>query len=135
MNMIQTNDRKRLLIVEDDISLMSLLKSILEANYEVKTLQNPIEAWDWLKEGQFPDMILTDFKMPVINGMELVVNLRTSGIYKDIPIIIITGSSESTLEQMAVKWQIESVLYKPFDPEELEKTIEDIFNKTERKHV
>ncbi len=135
MNTPELNDKKHILIVEDDVSLMNLLKSILELKYNVKTMQNPIAAWDWLKEGKFPDVILTDFKMPVINGMELVINLRTSGIYKDIPIIIITGSSESSLEQMAAKWQIEGILYKPFDPEELEKTIEEIFNKTENNHV
>ncbi|WP_170148058.1 response regulator [Marinoscillum furvescens] len=120
--------KNTILIVEDDTALCALLTTYLEPVYQVHAVHNSMDAWDWLSAGNFPNLILTDFKMPFVNGMELTENLRTSGLFRDIPIVVLTGSSDPDLEEHAQIWNIERIVAKPFNPEELLETIDQTLN-------
>lgn len=122
-------DKKKVLIVEDDISLCWLLKMILDESYEVKALNNPIDAWCWLTEGNCPHLIITDIKMPVIDGMELVEDIRTSGLFMDVPIIILSGFVDPEIEKRCADWKIDACISKPFKPELLLDTAKKVLNK------
>ncbi|MEQ9306066.1 MAG: response regulator [Marinoscillum sp.] len=122
--------KSKILIIEDDAALCELLDTYLGPSYDVKATINSLLAWEWLREGNFPDLILTDFKMPYVNGSELIENLRTSGLYKEIPIIILTGSKERSLLDHCETWGIDTIVTKPFNPEDLIMTIENTLKQT-----
>lgn len=118
-------ERKKILIVEDDTSLCNLLKKIMEQTYRVEALTSSLDAWDWLSAGNYPDLIITDFKMPLIDGLELVENIRTSGIYQEIPIIVLTGQEDPDLAEKKEQWDINAIIFKPFKPDHLIETVEE----------
>ena len=80
---------KRILIVDDDSSTTESISSFLiETGYEVKTASNGMEALEVVKEMN-PDLIITDIRMPKLNGFELYTVLREMNYKK--PIIFISS--------------------------------------------
>lgn len=118
--------KKKVLIVEDDQSLCSLLENILKPIYDVTARRNSIEAWRWLTDGNYPALILSDFKMPRIDGLELVENLKSSGVFREIPIFIITGQNEPNLKVRCEKLGVNAFFTKPFSPVHLVSAIKEI---------
>ncbi len=108
----------RVLVVDDEVDMLSLIKLILteKTDYEVVTTNNPLEVAALLEKNKF-DVIITDLKMPIMDGMDVVDAIRK----KDelIPIIIITayGSVESAEE--AVNKGAFDYIAKPFRQEQL----------------
>jgi len=92
----------RILAVDDELDMLTLLKMMIEGytDHQVTVTNNPLEAKDMVEREQF-DLILTDLKMPGMDGMELLelVKQRDS----DALVLVITafGSLESAEEAMA----------------------------------
>ncbi len=83
--------KKTVLIVDDEpINLEILVNFIQELNFNVYITNNATKAFE-ISEKKVPDVIITDWEMPQINGIELVKMLKSSKITKDIPVIICTG--------------------------------------------
>ena len=105
----------KILVIEDDAPLCWLLEKILRGRYEVIVMNNGLEAWSWLSDGNSCDLIISDVKMPSLNGIELLENLSNSGLFKNIPVIMLSGledSCEQCLELGAFAY-----LVKPFEPQ------------------
>ena len=81
----------KVLIIEDDSPLCWLLEKILHNKYEVIIMNNGMEAWSWLSDRNIPDLIISDIKMPSLDGIELLENLSISGLFKNIPVIMCSG--------------------------------------------
>jgi len=92
----------RILAVDDELDMLALLKMIIEgySNHQVVTTNNPVEAAESLGKEPF-DLIITDLKMPGMDGMELLEVAR--GRDEDALVLVITayGSLESAEEAMA----------------------------------
>jgi DNA-binding NtrC family response regulator len=92
---------EKLLIVDDEPDMLKLLSMIIKekTHYEVVTTNNPLEALEFAKKGGF-DLVISDLKMPGLDGIELIEAVKK--IDEDIPIIIITayGTVESASESM-----------------------------------
>src|SRR5687768_18204969 len=54
--------------------------TLFRSKYEVVVMNNGLEAWCWLTEGNHPDLIISDIKMPSLDGLELLENLSSSGL-------------------------------------------------------
>ncbi len=122
---------KKILVVEDDNSTRQLLKLLLQKNYHVECSEDGFEAMLYLSNGNIPDLILLDVSMPNISGMSFLKNIRQSGFFKDIPIIILSGI-ETVAELNAVKkLSIQGFLKKPFRPTELYQKINEVFDPIE----
>jgi len=108
----------RVLVVDDEVDMLSLIKLILteKTDYEVVTTNNPLEVAALLEKNKF-DVIITDLKMPIMDGMDVVDAIRKKD--EMIPIIIITayGSVESAEE--AVNKGAFDYIAKPFRQEQL----------------
>lgn len=122
---------KKVLIVDDEIHIIHVVAIKLRNNgYEVISADNGAEAFDLaLKEK--PDIIVTDFQMPVMTGMELVEKLRQHEEMKDIPVIVLTARSFAIPQEQQEKLQISGCLSKPFSPKELLGNIEDVLYEKE----
>jgi two-component system, OmpR family, alkaline phosphatase synthesis response regulator PhoP len=124
-------DQKKVLIVDDEIHIVHVVAIKLRNNgYEVITANNGAEAYD-LACSVKPDMIVTDYQMPVMTGIELVTKLRENVTTKDIPVIMLTARSFAISKELQDSLQISSCLSKPFSPRELLINIEDILYQNE----
>ncbi len=93
---IKETSKTSILIVEDELEILNLLKNIFSKHFSrVYTATNGRAGLDIVKESS-PDIVLTDILMPEISGTELIVKMRSEGI--DTPVIIISSSRER--EQM-----------------------------------
>jgi two-component system chemotaxis response regulator CheY len=114
-----TSARKSILAIEDDHSMRQLLDHMLSKEYDVASLSNGNKAMQWLAGGNIPDLIITDIDVEGMNGEEFVTNLKRSGFFRDIPIIILSGkTSERTAFELLAKGAA-GMLTKPFSKEAL----------------
>ena len=115
--------KKQILVIDDDMTMRCLLQNLLSEKYEVACAGNGMEACHWLSDGNVPDLIISDMCMPVMDGFDLLKALRASGLYRNIPVIIL-----STLEDLHTKERCfgngaTAYLNKPFEIQELMQAI------------
>jgi CheY-like chemotaxis protein len=101
---------KTILVVDDDPSMRFLLRLIFEScGYEVREAQHGIAALIRIKNA-LPDLVVTDIKMPVMDGGALIKRLRSNPQTADLPIVAVTASAEAKV----VAADADVVLDKPF---------------------
>ncbi len=108
---------KKVLVIEDDEPLCWLLEKILRGKYEVIVMNDGMEAWSWLSDGNNCDLIISDIKMPSLDGLELLENLSNSGLFKNIPVIILSGYDD--MRKQCLDLGAFTYLVKPFEPRQL----------------
>ncbi|MCX7913800.1 MAG: response regulator [Thermodesulfovibrionales bacterium] len=114
---------ERILIIDDEPDMLVLLSMIIKGKttYEVVSTSNPYEALEWIKKDGF-DLVITDLKMPGLDGMEILKTIRERD--EDVPVIIITayGTVESAIEAMSM--DAFDFITKPFRKEQILFTID-----------
>ena len=122
---------KTVLVVDDEIHIVHVVAIKLRNNgYEVISADNGAEALELALRDK-PDIIVTDFQMPIMTGLELVGNLRKHEETKDTPVIMLTARSFAISKEQQNELQISGCLSKPFSPKELLGDIEDILYQKE----
>jgi len=116
--------KKKILIIDDEKSIRVLLKNYLQKDYEVTAKENGEEGMAWLQQGNLPDLIVADIQMPKMDGYEFIQNIRASGYFKAIPLIMLSGIESSSEKVKALKMGANDYVIKPFNPEELAVRIE-----------
>lgn len=119
---------RRLLLVEDHDGLRRIIGRFLSEKFDVVGAKNGLEAMSWLSKGMMPDIIVTDSAMPEIDGAALLSNLRCSGLWADIPVVVLgSGSSDDGAEERRFK-MLGAYEYfaKPFSPTRLQDRLIDI---------
>jgi CheY-like chemotaxis protein len=113
-------ERQRILLAEDHADTRALLASMLRGlGYEVVEAANGYEFLSviseaWLRRsGRFPDLIVTDVRMPGPNGLRVLEGIRTS--YWAIPVIVITAFGDEDTHAEARRLGAHTVIDKPFD--------------------
>ena len=123
--------KKSVLIIEDHDSIRMLLGAMLSKYYNVKTLKDGLEGMAWLVKGNLPDLILLDMSMPRLSGDEFLKNIRQSGFFRDIPVIVVSGNDGYDDIEECKKWGIHDYLTKPFNPIELKNKINNVLTANE----
>jgi DNA-binding NtrC family response regulator len=109
---------ERLLVVDDEPNMLRLLKTILmdKTGYEVDTTNNPLEVSKLLEEKSY-DLVISDLKMPLVDGIDLI------GIVKkfnpSLPIVIITAYGTLETAEEAVQKGAYDFITKPFRKESI----------------
>ena len=117
---------QKVLVADDEIHIVYVVAIKLRNNgYEVITAGDGAQAFELVREEK-PDIIVTDFQMPVMTGLELVEKLRQCDETKDIPVIMLTARDFAIEEEQKKDLQISEFLSKPFSPKELLRSIQDI---------
>jgi signal transduction histidine kinase len=111
----------KILIVEDDPSLLEGIRAILELDgYHVLSAENGKQALDVLRNELIcPDLIVSDIMMPYMDGLELLQAVRQEPKWLAIPFIFLTAKSDKTDMQRGKILGVDDYLVKPFDGEEL----------------
>ena len=104
---------QRILVVDDELDMLMLLRMIIEDNtdYEVETTNNPSEALKMVRENNY-DLVITDLKMPGMDGLELCD--EAGEIDPDLPLIIITAYGSLETSDEAMKKGVADFITKPF---------------------
>lgn len=117
---------KKILIVDDEVSFLSLLKNTLELRgFEVVTVTDAVEAGIELATN-LPTLILLDIKMPGINGFQACEAIKKNPATKDLPIIIVSALADEASMKKAYKLGVSGYFVKPVDIEALIKKIKEI---------
>jgi CheY-like chemotaxis protein len=119
---------ERIMVVDDEETLVHMVQKYLSSlGYAVKGFNNSLEAAAYFSDhpDQF-DLILTDFSMPGLTGLEL--SEKIQGIRKDIPIVLCTGYSKNITRQRLKSTGIRAFLMKPVTQYALSTTLRDILD-------
>lgn len=116
-------ERKHVLIIDDDPIMLKLIKEHLHEQYDVATAISGKIAHKFL-ETKKTNLILLDYEMPVENGPEVMKKIREKEELADIPIIFLTGITEREKIRQALALKPQGYLLKPIDKEKLLGTIE-----------
>ena len=120
------NEKKRILIVDDNATALKTMKSILSDKYSVYMANSGVSAITFLAKNPV-DLILLDYEMPVVNGPKVLEMLKSEPSIEAPPVMFLTakGDKESVMTALALKPV--NYLLKTMPPEDLIKTIDDFF--------
>ena len=76
--------KKKILLVDDKATIGKVASIYLGKDYDVMYLENPIKAIDWLNEGNVPDLIISDIRMPLMRGDEFLRYMKANELFKSI---------------------------------------------------
>ena len=108
------------MIVDDDRFSLTILKDLIAGvpGLEPLTFSDPVAALAWARENQ-PDVVITDNEMPQVKGTDLIRELRSQAHTRDIPIMMLTASSDQKLRYQALELGANDFLSKPIDAMEV----------------
>jgi two-component system, chemotaxis family, chemotaxis protein CheY len=122
--------KKKLLVVDDAVSMLLLLKKFFETKYEVVTYKSVNEAIQYLENNlEYPDLIISDLNMGDVSGEDFVRHLKSDIKTKDLPTFILTSNEQSSIRVKFLKLGVEDILIKPFNFEELSLRVENILKR------
>lgn len=116
--------KHNLLIVDDNEMMRSFLSHYFSASYQVKIASGVAKAWQLLDEGYFPDLILLDLRMPDISGMDMLRQLKSSVLFHDIPVIMVSSITKSVEKVACLQAGAADYVTKPFNPREVEARVQ-----------
>lgn len=124
--------RKRILLVDDEANVRKVFSDVLSReSYTVKGVENGPEAIRAIKEETF-DLALVDLRMPCMDGIEVLENIKK--IKPQLPVIIYTGYGSVTSAVESMRKKAADYLNKPFSPEELKSSIRRALGGEERQN-
>ena len=120
------NEKKKILMVDDDEIHLSLAQNILMEKYEILTAKTGKEALDYFMNSNFPDLVLLDILMPNMDGWETYKRIRALSFLKDIPIAFLTSVTDTAEKERAREIGAVDFIAKPCEKKELLKRIRKI---------
>lgn len=123
----------KIFLVDDEIwETMGLKKLLEKTGLPIQVLgeaENGIVAWEQIVEKR-PDILITDIRMPGMNGLELIQKIQESGL--DIEIIVLSGYAEFEYARTAMRWGVKDYLLKPVEQEDLNRALGEIIRKGDK---
>ncbi len=120
--------RGRILVVEDDESVRLLLEELLSSEYVVHTASDGYFGYESAQEN-LPDLILSDWKMPRMDGVELIEKIRSHEEVSNIPVILLTAYTNIETRIKGLKVGADDYIDKPFHEQELMLRINNILER------
>ena len=123
--------KEKILIIDDEVDILDVLTLSLSDHYEVLAAANGQEGLQ-LVHTKSPDLIICDYKMPVMDGRQFCQTLKKDILLQHIPIIMLTGKGEVKDKVGGIDAGADDYIVKPFEPEELLARIRMILRRTVR---
>lgn len=121
--------KAEILIVDDKAEIAKVIKFQLSSEYDTHHSVNPLEAINWMREGNIPDLIISDYYMPEMDGHQFLSYLKASSIYKNIPVIILSSMENSGERIQMLEDGADDFILKPFNPQELKIRVRNTLKK------
>lgn len=116
--------KKQILVIDDDLAMRCLLQNMLSVKFEVSCADNGMEACHWLSSGNIPDLIISDMCMPEMDGLEFLKAIQSNGLYKNIPVIILSTLEDNHTQERCLSHGAIAYLRKPFEADVLMQTVD-----------
>lgn len=117
----------KILVVDDDEMVCTLVQGIMETQYDVKTCHSGAEALKAAKEFQ-PELILLDIHLAGENGIDIMQQMKKEEELSDIPVLLVTGDDDDATEEEGLKRGASDYIRKPFVPEVLKQRVKRILD-------
>jgi len=129
---MENQETIRVVCVEDEPEMIDLIRLILgRKGFEVIGAHGGTMAMSIIQE-QMPDLILLDLMMPDMDGWEVFQKLKADDGLKDIPVIVVTAKAQSIDKVLGLHIaKVDDYISKPFSPQELIDSIEQVLNRAE----
>lgn len=116
----------KMLIVDDSSTMRRIIKNTLQRlGYEdILEAEHGLQAWEILDSIDGIKVLITDWNMPEMNGLDLVKKVRADGRFVDIPIIMVTTEGGKAEVITALKAGVNNYIVKPFTPQVLKEKLE-----------
>jgi len=121
-------EKQVILVSEDNAELRSFLKSVLSRQYHVLEAENGLVALQMAKE-HIPDLILSDVRMPEMDGIELSRVIKEDISISHIPLVLLTAKTDLESKLEALKYGADDYITKPFSSAYLEARVENLLKK------
>lgn len=118
----------KLLVVDDSSTMRRIIKNTL-ARLGYKDIlegENGVQAWEQMDSDGDVAVLITDWNMPEMNGLELVKKVRADDRFKEIPIIMVTTEGGKAEVITALKAGVNNYIVKPFTPQVLKEKLEAV---------
>ncbi|MCF6330109.1 MAG: chemotaxis response regulator CheY [Sulfurimonas sp.] len=115
----------KLLVVDDSSTMRRIIKNTLARLGYKDILEGAdgVEGWNQIDSNPDIDMLITDWNMPEMNGLELVKKVRADSRFTDLPIIMVTTEGGKTEVITALKAGVNNYIVKPFTPQVLKEKL------------
>jgi two-component system response regulator RpfG len=110
----------QVIIIDDEFTSRVILEKVVKSvqkNIFVKTFAEPFEALDWVRTNQ-PDLIMVDYMMSGMNGLEMVQQMRRISTLEGVPIVVVTSLEERNIRYQVLDSGATDFITKPIDPYE-----------------
>ena len=102
----------KVLVIDDEIDIVDIvMETLIENGFEAKGSSSPAEVVGLIAEF-LPDVVISDIAMPVMNGLQLLVEIKKS--YPDLPVIFLSGHVDKSHMMQAIEYGVFNVIEKPF---------------------
>lgn len=118
------------LIIDDDLSIQMIITKFLEDEFDVVAFSGGLEALAYLQTGSLPDIIIVDLNIPGMGGLEIITQLKQSGFFSAIPVIVLSGEESTASRIKCLDSGADDYVVKPFNPQELGSRIRAILRRT-----
>lgn len=118
----------KLLVVDDSSTMRRIIKNTLQrlGFNDVLEAEHGVEAWQIMERTPDINVLITDWNMPEMNGLDLVRKVRAEKKYENMPIIMVTTEGGKAEVITALKAGVNNYIVKPFTPQVLKEKLEDV---------
>ncbi len=124
------SQRKRILLVDDDSTFLTLAKGWLDSEYRVVIVNSGMQALTYLANNK-PDLILLDYEMPVTSGPQVLEMIRSETETRETPVIFLTGKGDKESVMKVLSLKPNGYLLKTLKKDELLAAIKEFFDSDE----
>ncbi|MEO6916349.1 MAG: response regulator transcription factor [Chitinophagaceae bacterium] len=118
-----------MLAIDDEVSIQLILQQFFKDDYSVETKGNGKEALAWIQKGNVPDIIIADINMPEMDGIAFVKQIRSSGFFQNIPMLMLSASDSTDTKVRCLESGADDFMVKPFNPRELAARVSSILRR------
>jgi response regulator RpfG family c-di-GMP phosphodiesterase len=116
--------KRTILAIDGSKAIRFLFQTVLGNKYNVVTASDGSSAMYWLSKKDLPHAIIIDPQLSDMDNWEMVEYLTHSGLYGDIPLLVLSALDKEEVEQRCSEMNIENYFLKPFNPVDLMKSLE-----------
>ncbi len=118
----------KLLVVDDSSTMRRIIKNTLQrlGYNDILEAENGAQGWEIMDGNKDINVLITDWNMPEMNGLELVKKVRAEECYRDVPIIMVTTEGGKAEVITALKAGVNNYIVKPFTPQVLKEKLEAV---------
>lgn len=121
------DEKKSILMVDDDPIFLKVMKSWLEGDYRVTIVTSGTQALMYIADNK-PDLILLDYEMPVISGPQVLQMIRSEVKLEDTPVIFLTGKGDRESVMKVMELRPDGYLLKSLPREKILASVKEFFN-------